>query len=251
MRQQYLDFLGREPDESGFNFWVNNIESCGASSQCREVKRIDTSAAFFLSIEFQQTGFVVYRAYEAAYGDLENGPVPLTLREFTPDTREIGKGVVVLQNGWQQKLEANKQAFMMEFVQRPRFTAAYPISMSPTEFVDKLFATAKVPATDPDYSAAIALFGTTTETSDVNARASVLRRLIENSSFTRKQFNPAFVLMQYFGYLRRDPNSGRDTDFKGYTFWLDKLNTFNGNFDNAELVKAFLASTEYRERFPR
>ena len=68
VRQQYLDFLGREPDEGGFNFWVNNIESCGSDLACREVKRIDTSKAYFLSIEFQQTGFLVYRAYEAAYG---------------------------------------------------------------------------------------------------------------------------------------------------------------------------------------
>src|SRR5256714_6539624 len=56
VRQQYHDFLNREPDESGLNFWVNQIESCGADPQCREVKRINVSAAFFLSIEFQETG---------------------------------------------------------------------------------------------------------------------------------------------------------------------------------------------------
>jgi hypothetical protein len=57
--------------------------------------------------------------------------------------------------------------------------------------------------------------------------------------------------MEYFGYLKRDPNSGRDADFSGYSFWLDKLNSFNGNFENAEMVKAFLSSTEYGGRFPR
>jgi hypothetical protein len=123
--------------------------------------------------------------------------------------------------------------------------------MSPTEFVDKLFTTAHVSSTDPDYNAAVAMFAGATDTSDSSARARVLRRLAENSTFTRKQFNRAFVLMQYFGYLKRDPNSGRDTDFSGYSYWLDKLNNFNGNFENAELVKAFLAATEYRERFPR
>src|SRR5947207_9265933 len=70
VRQQYVDFLGREPDEAGFNFWVNNIESCGANANCREVKRIDTSAAFFLSIEFQQTGYFVERMYKSAYDDI-------------------------------------------------------------------------------------------------------------------------------------------------------------------------------------
>jgi CSLREA domain-containing protein len=251
VRQQYLDFLGREPDESGFNFWVNNIESCGNDSACREVKRIDTSAAFFLSIEFQQTGYLVYRAYEAAYGDLDGAPVPVTLREFNPDTRKIGNGVVVLQSGWQQKLETNKQTFINEFVQRPRFTAAYPTSMTPAQFVDKLFKTALVESTDPDYAASIALFAGAIDTADVAARTQALRRLAENSSLTRRQFNRAFVLMEYFGYLRRDPNSGRDPDFNGYSFWLDKLDAFHGSFQNAEMVKAFLSSTEYRGRFPR
>jgi hypothetical protein len=65
VRQQYLDFLGREPDEAGFNFWVSNIESCGSDIGCRESKRIDTSAAFFLSIESQQTGYLIYRFYQA------------------------------------------------------------------------------------------------------------------------------------------------------------------------------------------
>ena len=65
------------------------------------------------------------------------------------------------------------------------------------------------------------------------------------------QYNSAFVLMQYFGYLRRDPNGGADRDFSGYNFWLTKLDTFNGNFQQAEMVRAFLVSREYRGRFPR
>jgi hypothetical protein len=96
-----------------------------------------------------------------------------------------------------------------------------------------------------------ALFGAAGDTSNVTTQAQVLRRLAENSSLTRRQLNRAFVLMEYFGYLRRDPNSGRDPDFSGYSFWLDKLNSFNGNFDNAEMVKPFLASGEYRGCFPR
>ena len=51
--------------------------------------------------------------------------------------------------------------------------------------------------------------------------------------------------MQYFGYLRRNPNAEPDSDFTGYEFWLSKLNQFNGNFINAEMVKAFIKSTEY------
>ena len=69
VRQHYHDFLNREPDAAGLAFWAGEIEGCGADAQCREVKRINVSAAFFLSIEFQQTGYLVYRTYKAAYGD--------------------------------------------------------------------------------------------------------------------------------------------------------------------------------------
>jgi hypothetical protein len=77
--QHYRDFLNREPDASGLQFWVQGIESCGADLGCREVKRIDTSAAFFLSIEFQQTGYLVYRMLKSAYGDATSPGVPGTV----------------------------------------------------------------------------------------------------------------------------------------------------------------------------
>src|SRR5207302_2468492 len=134
VRQQYLDFLGREPDEAGFNFWVNNIEQCGDDSQCREVKRIDTSAAFFLSIEFQQTGYEVYRMYDAAFGDIPNAPIPLLRSEFKPDTAAIAKSVIVNQSGWEDTLEQNTQAFAMDFVSRSRFTSMYATTMTPSAF---------------------------------------------------------------------------------------------------------------------
>ena len=63
------------------------------------------------------------------------------------------------------------------------------------------------------------------------------------------EFNRAFVLMEYFGYLRRNPDEGQDTDYTGYESWLNKLNAFNGNFVNAEMVKAFITSSEYKQRF--
>jgi hypothetical protein len=59
----------------------------------------------------------------------------------------------------------------------------------------------------------------------------------------------AFVLAQFFGYLRRNPNDMPDSDYTGYDFWLGKLNQFNGNFVDAEMVKAFLVSGEYVQRF--
>ncbi len=84
---------------------------------------------------------------------------------------------------------------------------------------------------------------------DVAKRASVLRSVAEDVDLKNAEFNKAFVLMQYFGYLRRNPNDAPDADFSGYNFWLGKLNQFNGNFVNAEMVKAFITSIEYRRRF--
>ena len=75
-------------------------------------------------------------------------------------------------------------------------------------------------------------------------RAAALRKVAESGSLTRAEFNPSFVLMEYFGYLRRDP------DEAGYQFWLAKLNQFGGDFVRAEMVKAFLSADEYRARFP-
>jgi hypothetical protein len=251
VRQQYLDFLGREPDESGFNFWSNQIRSCGNDATCLEVRRINTSAAFFLSIEFQQTGYLVYRTYKSAYGNMPNAPVPVRLEEFLPDTKEIGQGVVVNKTGWETVLENNKQAFMSEFVQRSRFASAHPETMTPAEFVDRLFANAEVTPVGSQRAEAISEFGSAANTSDLAARARALRRVGENQRLAEQESNRAFVLMQYFGYLRRNPIDAPEStlDYRGYNFWLDKLNAFNGNFANAEMVKAFLLSGEYRQRF--
>ena len=122
-------------------------------------------------------------------------------------------------------------------------------ALTPAQFVDKLFTNAGVTPSTADRNAAIAEFGTATNTSDLAARARALRRIAENSILNTQEFNRAFVLMQYFGYLRRNPNDAPDADYTGYDFWLTKLNQFNGNFVAAEMVKAFINSTEYRQRF--
>jgi hypothetical protein len=250
VRQHYHDFLNREPDQSGLQFWVAQITSCGNDVGCIEVKRINVSASFFLSIEFQETGYLVERTYKAALGDADgtstqNGAHPLKvpavrLSEFLHDTQEIGQGVVVLQGNWQQQLENNKQAFLAEFVQRSRFTAAFPTSMTMAEFVDKLNVNAGNPLS-PSERDQLVNSGMT--------RAQILRAVAEDPDLNSAEFNRAFVLMQFFGYLRRNPNDPQDTDYTGYDFWLTKLNQFNGSYINAEMVKAFLSSIEYRQRF--
>jgi subtilisin family serine protease len=258
--QHYRDFLSREPDVNGLNFWSSGISSCEISLLCRDSARVNTSGAFFLSIEFQETGYLVERIYKTAYGDADGtsvlGGTPhqirvpiIKLNEFLPDSQQIAKNVVVQVGDWQTQLENNKVAFTQEFVTRARFTTAYPTTMTPGEFVDALFQKAGVIPTASERSSIINEFGGVGTSTDTAARARALRRVAENTVLKEQEKNKAFVLMQYFGYLRRDPNAAPDADHTGHDFWLKKLNDFNGNFINAEMVKAFIVSTEYRQRF--
>ncbi|HEX8561265.1 MAG TPA: carboxypeptidase regulatory-like domain-containing protein [Pyrinomonadaceae bacterium] len=246
VRQHYADFLAREPDDEGLAFWTQGVETCGLFDGCREVKRVDTSAAFFLSIEFQETGFLVYRTYRAAYGNLPGKPAPLVLDEFLPDTRRLGEGVVVGRDGWQGRLAANQTAYFLRFVTAERFLSKYPEGMDGDAFTRALYATAGVELRNEDLDNALQAFRMPDPTA---ARANVLRALVEGETLRRRETNRAFVLMQYFGYLRRDPDAAPDADFSGYQFWLSKLEEFGGDYRRAEMVKAFLSSDEYRRRF--
>lgn len=245
VRQHYADFLGRDPDTSGLNFWTNEIESCGTDTDCRAIKRINVSAAFYLSIEFQETGFLVYRLFKASYPDNVSRPRGYpTYREFVHDTQDIGRGVIVGQGSWQAQLEANKQLAVNDFVERPEFKLRYPSTLTPAQFVDALNANTGGALSVSERNTLVTGLQNGTET-----RASVLRQVADDADFRASQSNPAFVLMEYFGYLRRNPTEAPDTNFTGYDFWLGKLNQFNGNFIQAEMVKAFISSTEYRTRF--
>ena len=231
VRQHYIDFLGREPDVSGFNFWSDQIISCGDDAGCRERRTINVSAAYFLSIEFQETGVLVDGFYRSSYGR-----APL-YAEFKPDTRTIANNIIVGVGNWQRDLEANKQAFANAWVQRPEFQAAYG-GLSNEGYVDTLISHTGVVFSQSERDALIdgLVKGSLT-------RAGALRRIAENQTFVSAKRNAVFVMMEYFGYLRRD------ADASGFQFWLNKLNQFGGNFEQAEMVKAFLNSGEYRQRF--
>jgi len=259
VRQQYHDFLNREADPDGLSFWSHNIAQCD-TDECGARKRVDTSAAFYLSIEFQETGYLVERFYKSAYGDATGGsnlggphqlPVPIVrLREFLHDTQEIGQGVIVNQSGWQQQLENRKQAFAREFVSRERFRNAYPDSLNAEQFVAQLNANAGGALSDAEMTQLESVFGGPSGPSaDDTERAQVLRSIAENATLHQREFNRAFVLMQYFGYLRRNPDDAQDSDYTGYDFWVQKMEQFGGNYIDAEMVKAFVTSSEYRQRF--
>lgn len=236
--EQYRDFLNREPDEKGLPFWTNEITSCGADSACIEYKRINVSSAFFLSIEFQQTGYLVYRLYKASFNRM------LRFQEFLADTQQVGRNVVVNQGDWQQRLEANKQQLIADFVARSAFTTKYPTAMTPELYVDTLNSNTGLSLTPPERTTLVNGLKNNTDT-----RASVLRKVAEQTAFSQKEFNAGFVLSQYFGYLRRNPDDAPDNNLAGFNFWLAKLNQFNGDYIKADMVKSFLVSQEYRSRF--
>jgi subtilisin-like proprotein convertase family protein len=233
VRQHYIDFLGREPDEAGFNFWSDQIIECGGDQLCIGRKRENVSAAYFLSIEFQKTGGLVAGLYRASYG------VAPQYSSFMPDTRALGNGVRVGGDGWEALLRANTEAFVNSFVNRAEFHQMYD-GMADSLFVDTLIGHTGVSFTAAERDALVGGLGTGQMT-----RAEALRSIAENGRFVQAKFNETFVMMEYMGYLRRDPDAG------GFAFWLNKLNEFNGNFEQAEMVKAFILSGEYRDRFPR
>jgi hypothetical protein len=154
--------------------------------------------------------------------------------------------VVVNQGAWEQQLEANKQAWVASLTQRRRFTSAFAGVSSNAQFVDTLNANTGGALTPAERDSLVSRLDAGAIT-----RAQALREVAENPEFRRREFNRAFVLMQYFGYLRRNPDDPPEPtlDFTGYNFWLAKLEQFGGDYRAAEMVKAFISSDEYRRRF--
>ncbi len=226
VRQNYRDFLNREPDDEGLAYWTEQITRCGNDRDCINARRTDVSAAFFISDEFQQTGFFIYRLYVVSFGRRPQ------LAEFLPDTLTVAKNI----GGGLSGMEANKQAFVDDWVTHPAFAAIYD-SKTNAQYVDILFANAGITPSQAERNQLVQGLNNGTET-----RASVLRKIVENQAFYQREYNRAFVLMQYFGYLRREPDEG------GLQFWLNVLNNrVPGNFK--AMVCAFATSAEYQQRF--
>ena len=221
VRQQYHDFLNREPDAGGLNYWADQITGC-RDAACVKAQRINVSAAFFAEGEFQKTGYFIYRLYKAALGRKP------TYAEFMYDRSSL----IDVAN-----VDAATQAFADQWVTRAEFLQAYPVDMMPELFVVKLMDTAGlVPYTTERQQLASAL------RRGEMTRAQVLRAVVNFAELEKREYNAAFVLMQYFGYLRRDPDEG------GYQFWLDVLT--NGVPNNYKaMVCAFLTSAELQDRF--
>jgi hypothetical protein len=223
IRQQYLDFLGREPDPAGLAGWKNVLVNCGITI-APPCDRIEVSAGFFRSEEFQSRGYFIYRFFSAV------GKIPLS-SEFFPDFAKVSGFLTA------DQLEANKAAYVNEIMARVEFQTKYASTFSnPTAYVDALLQTVGLP-THPGRAGWIATLNSNNNT---QTRGQVLRALVESGEVFNKYFNEAFVIMQYFGYLRRTADAS-------YLNWIQTMNTTNGDYRT--MISGFMNSSEYRRRF--
>jgi hypothetical protein len=244
IRQHYLDFLAREPDAGGFNAYLNLLNNCpdvnnldpnAASAAC---DRLTVSGAFFGSPEFKDKGVYVIVAYRVAFNRLPR------YAEFVQDLRALSGGTA-------QDVFAKRAAFAVAFVQRAEFTALYPATLTNAAYVDALLARyglAQITTPDPqqpDGTTKVTLTradlvnGLTTQTL---TRAQVLRAIVQSEQISlNAEVINAFVASQYYGYLRRTP------DTPGFNAWVNYLTSHPTDFRT--MVNGFMNSQEYRLRF--
>jgi len=217
LTQHFQDFLDRDPDPPGLAGWMNVLNTCsGDLTQC---DRVHVSQAFFNSPEFQQRGYFVYRFYSVSFGRKPN------YAEFVPDLANVSGFLTEAQ------LESAKATFADNFVTRPTFAAKYG-ALDNQHFVDALLTTAGITLSNRQALIDALNNGTLT-------RAQAVRQIAESSAVYQKNYNQAFVVMEYFGYLRRDPDAL-------YLNWIDVLNRTG---DSRHMVEGFVNSIEYRQRF--
>ncbi len=245
--QQYVDFLGRMPDTGGFNDWNTVLNNCGPNrgglGSDPGCDRVHVSSGFFRSTEFGERGYWVYRFY---HGVLGNRPL---LAQFKPDIRRLNG------NQTPAELEANRAALIADFMGRPAFTAIYnglTNAGNAAQFIAKLEETAGVtlPASTTTEPGQPPQFGRSELIQKMSSgeftAGQTLRAFIEQKVVFDKFFFRAFVAMQYFGYLNRDPEDA------GYNDWVDVLTNGRGSIppgDFRHLIFGFVWSVEYREKF--
>jgi glucose/arabinose dehydrogenase len=250
VKQHYYDFLQRVPDTAGENFWTDSITQCGADPICIDNKRVAVSDAFFFEPEYQQTAGFVVRLYRISFGNDQPSPnpgTPLSEAKRLPSYAAFVKDRAQVVGG--SNLAAAQLGLANAFVLRPEFITRYPASLSGPDFVDALLATIRNDLgveMVSERSALIALLNS-------GGRATVLYRLaddnasnpIDNHALLDAEYNRTFVLSEYFGFLRRNP------DIPGFLFWLNQVNSgpLRDVAKQHAMNCAFITSQEYQQRF--
>lgn len=222
VRQQYLDILRREPDEAGLQTWVTQLTDSArlGGGINKNSGRVNVSLAILDSPEFFDRGHFVLRLYLATLGR------PPLREEFVKDHDVIFSTSTA-------ELESRKDALINEFIQRPEFKSKYD-GLSDAHFVKKLLTTVAHPSIELGDKLVSLL------QSKQNTRAQVVRIVVDDTETVRAFRNHAFVLMQFFAHLARDPRGSE---------YNDRLKTLNATGDYNQLIFDFLYSVEYRKRF--
>ena len=228
VHQHYIDFLSRFAEPDGFSSWMNYLNTeqqrCPSDPECLHQARITASGSFFGSQEFNLKGGYVFRFYKASLGRLPSyDEMTAAMRSVTGQTAD--------------EVFQKRTQFATNWVLRADFLAAFPRTLSPTEFVDNIL---QVAGTGVANRTQLINDLTAAGNSDAG-RAAAMRAIADSTEVTNKEHNPAFVYMQYVGYLRRAPEP------EGYNNWLNYLNSHPNDF--REMVRGFMDSVEYRARF--
>jgi hypothetical protein len=219
VQQHYIDFLGRMPEPAGFAFWLNILNTCSSQTNDPNCDRTFVSSRFFMSDEFQERGYLVYRLYDAVLGRLAHFP------EFMGDVRRL--------NGMQTVAEQikAKETYVKDFITRAEFQTQYGQYTTADAFINALCAKAGV---TPANKATLVQMATTD-------KGAALKAFVETPEVTAKYYDRGFIAMQYYGYLRREPEAA------GFQFWQQKM--IETNHDYRFMVGGFINSDEYRLRF--
>jgi len=191
--------------------------------------------AYPLLVKFPRASFFVYRLFKASFGRMPRRD------EFLPAMAQLDRGVFEGRAGWENQIEANRNSLLNEWLNRSDFKRLYD-GKSNGEFVSSLLANAGLNMDESQREELIR-----TLDSNQSSRAAVLLQIVEDKNFRKREYNTAYVLMHFFGYLRRNPDDPPDKDLSGLIFWRDNLDTWG---DYLNISRAFIESIEYNNLRP-
>ncbi len=190
---------------------------------------------YALLTDFPRTSLFVYSLCKVTYGRMP------TRQEMIGAMKKLGRGVYIGAPGWETQLDLNRLALLKEWTEGEAFKRTYD-ARSNAEFVDSISRNASKELTGE------ARDGLISRLQAGESRANLLRSFVEDKDLSRREYNTAFVLMHFFGYLGRDPGAAPDHDLSGFNFWVSNLDKTR---DYRALSRAFLESSEYQNRIVR
>ena len=248
--QQYIDFLRRFPEPAGLQFYLDILNGCQTTDiECIKFTRGALSANFFRSPEFQRKGSYVMYLYMISLGqrpatvDELSNPAKVDRPHYPEFMADLG--TISTPNDDEALTNQKKDELAVAWLQRTEINNIYG-GLSNSAFVQKLVDTAGV--TLPNQAQLVNDLNSSAKT-----RAQVLRVIAESPQVDEKFYKQAFVTMEYFGYLRRDPEvcvGSPNPSQCGYIFHNERFKlTADKDFLENTIVRGFIESPEYINRF--